>query len=149
MTVTFLRAGRDPPWTGCYEPDAPRTHGRSTSWHGLSIDSVEDGVATATIPYDEKLTNPFSVVNGGVIAALVDAASGAVLRATFGDPDAGYLATVELDLKYLQPATGLLAAEVRAVHAGSTIGVTEATVTAPAEHGPAALGSTVYRLFRA
>lgn len=117
-------------------------------WHGLSIDSVADGVATARIPYDDKLTNPFGVVNGAVIAALVDVASGAVLRQGFDNPRAGYLATVEMDLKYLQPASADLKAEVRTVHAGESIGVTQATVEAENEADPVAIGSTVYRLFR-
>lgn len=117
-------------------------------WHGLTIDSVANGVAIARIPYDEKLTNPFGVVNGAVIAALVDVASGAVLRQGFDNPREGYLATVEMDLKYLQPAADDLTAEVRAVHAGETIGVTQATVEAGNVDDPVAIGSTVYRLFR-
>lgn len=127
-------------------PDEPRT--AYQRWHGLSIESIADGVVTATVPYDDKLTNPFGVINGGVIAALVDVASGAVLRSTFEDPDEGFLATVEMDLKYLQPASGDLTAEVRTVHAGETIGVTQGTVTTPNQTQAVAIGSTVYRLFR-
>lgn len=38
---------------------------------GIQIDRGADGGARAEIPYDGKLTNPFSVVNGGVIASLI------------------------------------------------------------------------------
>ena len=61
--------------------------------HGLEIESIADGIATATIPFDGKPTNPYGVINGAVIAALVDAASGALSRASVKRPAEPALAT--------------------------------------------------------
>ena len=120
-------------------------------FHDMRIEPRADGTVVGNVPYDEKLTNPFGVVNGGVVATLIDVASGAALRRTFEDPDSGFLATVDLDVKYLNPATDDLRAEVTVAHAGGSIGLTEAEVTCPDADGeptPVAVGTTAYRLFR-
>ena len=115
----------------------------------MRIEPGDDGVVVGRVPYDEKLTDPFGVISGGVVATLVDVASGAAPRRTFEDPDAGFLATVDLDVTYLNPATGDLGAEVIVAHAGGSVGVTEAEVTSPdGEPTPVAVGTTAYRLFR-
>lgn len=120
-------------------------------WHGLEMYTDDDGVTHATIPYDEKLTNPFGVVNGSVIGTLVDVASGKALRETFADPESGMLATVDLNVTYLDAATDDLHGEITIVYAGGSIGVTRAEITCPGPDGepnPVAVGQTIYRLFR-
>ena len=129
--------------------DAHRT--AYQEFHDMRIEPMDDGVVVGHVPYDETLTNPFGVINGGVVATLIDVASGAALRRTFDDPDSGFLATVDLDVKYLNPATEDLRAEVTVAHAGGSVGVTEADVTAQNGDGeptPVAIGTTAYRLFR-
>jgi acyl-coenzyme A thioesterase PaaI-like protein len=74
--------------------------------------------------------------------------AGPAPRRTFEDTDAGFLATVDLDVTYLNPATGDPGAEVAVAHAGGWVGVTEAEATSPdgdGESTPVAVGTTAYR----
>ena len=117
-------------------------------WLGFESEYRDDGVVEAKLPYDEKLSNPFGVINGSIVTALVDLGSGAALRAAMGGD--GQLATVDLNVRFLAPAMADLRAEVRPIKASGSIGVTRADVTQYPEDGEpelVAVGSTAYRLF--
>ena len=120
-------------------------------WHNIKMTDPEDGIVHATIPFDDKLTNPFGVINGSVIATLIDIGSGRALRDTFDEPDKGMLATIDLNVTYLDAATGDLHGDIEVVYAGGSIGVTRADVwcvTEEGQHNSVAVGQTIYRLFR-
>ncbi|WP_227356739.1 PaaI family thioesterase [Haladaptatus salinisoli] len=124
------------------------------SWLDLRVETVEEGYLEMRIPYDEKLLNPVGnpkTIHGGIAATLVDTASGFVLRTVFDDPANARLATTDLNVSYLRPASDDLLAEATVVRAGNSMGVVEVTVrTTDADGEPteAVVGRSSYRLFR-
>lgn len=81
---------------------------------GLSLVSVEKGVAVCKLPYDEKLVgNPDTgVVHGGVVTTLLDNCCGIAVGASLG----GFrsIATLDLRIDYMKPATPKLDVFARA-----------------------------------
>lgn len=120
------------------------------SWLDLQLDTVERGRVQMSIPEDEKLHNPGrnGSTHGGIAATLVDTASGFALRTTFEDPATARLATTDLNVSYLRPATGNLVVKAKVLRAGKTTGVTDVTVESTDENESVAVGRTTYRLFR-
>lgn len=123
------------------------------SWIGLEIPEAEAGRVVMRLPYDEKLANldGNGTIHGGIVAAVIDTASGHVLRSTFEDPYAVEMATVDLNVSYVRPARSDLTATATVVRAGESMGVTEVTVEGTAPDGETktvAVGRTTYRLFR-
>ncbi|GAB3413580.1 hotdog fold thioesterase [Haloparvum alkalitolerans] len=121
------------------------------SWLNTGVESVERGRIVLTIPYDDKLTNSDGeTIHGGVAATLVDTAGGLVQRTAFPDPLDGGVATVNLNVNYLRPATGDLRAEAEVVRAGGSIGVSDMRVTSTAngETREVVVGQGSFRLFR-
>lgn len=118
------------------------------SWLGLRLESIEEGRVRMSVPETEELRNPGPgrSVHGGIAATLIDTASGFALRTTFEEPADARLATTDLDVSYLRPATGTLMVEAEVLRAGGTTGVTDVTVESDAE--TVAVGRTTYRLFR-
>lgn len=130
------------------------------SWLGATIDDVDEGTTTMSVPYDEKLTNvrPGTGngdrrpdIHGGVAATLADTVGGLALRTTFDDPSANGVATINLNINYLRPATGNLEATAEVIRAGSTVGVSELAIESTTPDGvtrAVATGQGAYRLFR-
>lgn len=118
-------------------------------WLGLEVAERGDGTATVTVPYGDRITNPFGVPHGGVVATAVDVAAGAALSAALGDEAS--LATTDLDVAYLEPAAGDLTARAEVVRAGGTVGVVRVDVESTSPEGDTttvAVGRTTYRVFR-
>lgn len=127
------------------------------SWLGTDVVSLEEGRIVVSIPYDEKLTNAGPAggggrpeVNGGVAATLIDAAGGLALRTTLGDPLEDGVATINLNVNYLERATGDLTATGEVLRSGGSVGVSEVVVESAidGESRPVATGQASYRLFR-
>lgn len=111
-----------------------------------------------SIPYDDRLTNTQPggserrpEIHGGVAATLVDTAGGLALRTTLENPFEGGVATINLNVNYLQRATADLTATAEVIRAGGSVGVSEITVRSEVDDGdePVATGQSAYRLFRA
>lgn len=130
------------------------------SWLGLEVESLEYGRAVLRIPYDEKLTNVHPTwaqdgddrrpVNGGVASTLVDVGGGIALRPFLDDPVNDDMATINLNVNYLQQALGDLEATAEVVRAGNTVGVARIDVESTTPGGgvnPVAVGMGAYRLF--
>ncbi|MGQ3412466.1 PaaI family thioesterase [Natrinema sp. LN54] len=129
------------------------------SWLGTTVDNVGDGTMTMSIPYDEKLTNTRpdpdpdeqADLHGGVAATLVDTVGGLALRTAMDDPFASRIATINLNVNYLRPATSDLVATADVIRVGGSVGVSEITVESTAPDGetkPVAIGQGAYRVFR-
>ncbi|MFP8952101.1 PaaI family thioesterase [Natrialbaceae archaeon A-arb3/5] len=129
------------------------------SWIGTTVDNVGPGTMTLSIPYDEKLTNERpngpsdrkADIHGGIAATLIDTAGGLALRTELEDPLAASIATINLNVNYLRPATGDLTATANVVRAGSSVGVSEVTVestTPDGETRDVATGQGSFRIFR-
>ncbi len=128
------------------------------SWLGAGVDELAEGRMVMSIPYDEKLTNTQpdgserrAEINGGVAATLVDTVGGLALRTTLDDPLEGGVATINLNVNYLERATDDLIATAEVVRSGRSVGVSEITVESETDTGskPVATGQGAYRLFRA
>ncbi|SEQ95789.1 PaaI family thioesterase [Natrinema salaciae] len=129
------------------------------SWLGTSVDNVGDGTMTMSIPYDEKLTNTRpdagpderADLHGGVAATLIDTVGGIALRTAMDDPFGVRIATINLNVNYLRPATSDLVATADVVRVGGSVGVSEITVestTPDGETKAVATGQGAYRVFR-
>lgn len=123
------------------------------SWLGTRVETVERGRMVLSVPFDEKLTNPTTerTVHGGVAATLADTAGGLAQRTAVPEPLSTRVATVTLNLNYLQEATGDIRATAEVIRCGSTIGVSDVTVTsttADDEEERVATGQPSYRIFR-
>ena len=93
----------------------------------MPLTALSWGECRLELVVQEKHTQPFGTVHGGVCASLVDAAS---FWAVFSQLDEGLeMTTVELKLNYLAPVSeGRLIAKGRAIKAGNTICLGEASV---------------------
>jgi len=129
------------------------------AWLNTSVDNVGDGTMTMSIPYDEKLTNTRPTadpdepadLHGGVAATLIDTVGGLSLRTAMDDPFETKIATINLNVNYLRPATGDLVATADVIRAGSSVGVSEITVESTTPDGETkivAIGQGAYRVFR-
>jgi uncharacterized protein (TIGR00369 family) len=84
-----------------------------------------------------------------VTATLVDTASAFALRTAMPDPTTT-IATTDLNVKYVRPATDDVRVTAEAIRVGTSTGVTRVTVTSTTDAGEekeVAIGATTYRLF--
>ncbi|MFD1587406.1 PaaI family thioesterase [Halorientalis brevis] len=121
------------------------------SWLNVSLETLEDGRAVMELPYQEKLTNWVTgTIHGGVTATVVDTCSAFALRTCVDDPMNTTLATTDLNVKYVRPATSDITVEAEVIRAGTSTGVTRVTVLGTDDDGNSkeiAIGATTYRLF--
>lgn len=129
------------------------------AWLDLRVESLDPGHLVMRIPYDEVLTNPAipgraeegRTVHGGVAATLIDTAGGLAVRSSLTDPISTGVATIDLNVSYLRPASGDLVATADVVRTGRTIGVAEVTVESQVrghEQDEVAVGRGSYRIFQ-
>lgn len=128
------------------------------SWLDTRIEDLEAGQIIMTIPYDEKLTNASPggstearpEIHGGVAATLADTAGGLALQTELDDPIEEGVATINLNVNYLERATGDLTATGEVIRAGGSVGVSEITVESDTSDGRRTVATTqgAYRLFR-
>jgi uncharacterized protein (TIGR00369 family) len=136
------------------------THHEFLSWLGVEVGELAYGRAVMAIPYQSKLTNvPWTgaeadtrhPVQGGVASTLIDVAGGMALRGHLDDVVEDGMATINLNVNYLEQATGDLTATAEVVRAGNTVGVSEVLLESETPDGtvePVAVGTGAYRLFR-
>ncbi len=136
------------------------TYHEFLSWLGVEVDELAYGRAVMSIPYQSKLTNvPWTgadgdtrhPVQGGVASTLIDVAGGMALRGHLDDVVEDGMATINLNVNYLEQATGDLTATAEVVRAGNTVGVSEVLLESEIPDDgvePVAVGTGAYRLFR-
>jgi uncharacterized protein (TIGR00369 family) len=94
---------------------------------GMRLASFEDGAAVVELEADASHANPMGTVQGGILAALADAAMGWAYMTTLGEGES--YATLEIKMNYLRPVRqGHLEARARLRHAGRTVGLLECDV---------------------
>lgn len=93
---------------------------------GYQLREVERGRTVFELEAAEHLYNPFATVHGGVLSTLLDSAMAAAVLSTL---EVGLTCwTLEMKVNFVRPvaaSAGVLRAEGRVVHAGSTIATTE------------------------
>lgn len=127
------------------------------SWIGTTVEDVGPGTMTLAIPYDQKLTNrrpdapdATADIQGGIAATLIDTVGGMALRTVMEDPARGGVATINLNVNYLRPATSDLSATAEVIRMGSSVAVSDVVVESEAPDGevkPVAIGQGAYRVF--
>ncbi|GAB6876504.1 PaaI family thioesterase [Thermaerobacter litoralis] len=110
---------------------------------GIRVLQTGGGRALLELPARPEVGNRFGYVHGGALATLVDGAmSNAILsRLPAGDRIGG---TIELSIRFLEPAAGTLVAEGRVLRLGGRIAFAQADVRdADGRHVATAQGSYV------
>ncbi|WP_246985435.1 PaaI family thioesterase [Halorientalis marina] len=101
---------------------------------GITIEDQHEGYVRLSLPHDDSLTNPGSdVLQGGVVATLIDHGGGAAIRTTLDEPLETGHASTELNVSFVQPANGDLTAEAEVIRAGGSMAVVEVEVTTGAD----------------
>lgn len=128
------------------------------SWLGVQVESLEEGRLVMRIPFDERLTNPTTpggeggkTVHGGVAATLIDTAGGIAIRSSLDEPLSTGVATIDLNVSYLRPATSDLIATADVVRVGHTVGVASVSVESTTDddaRAEVAVGRGSFRVFR-
>lgn len=96
---------------------------------GMRAESDEAGTARVTLPFDEKLTQLYGGLHGGMLMTLADAAANIALATTFTERET--IATVELTVQFLEAAgPNEVVAEGRLLRRGKRLGFVEATLYA-------------------
>ncbi|MGI9520438.1 MAG: PaaI family thioesterase [Hyphomicrobiaceae bacterium] len=98
-------------------------------WLGLDYEVMKDGHAVVSLSVTDEMRNLRGVVQGGVIAALIDVAMATAAAGGNYDTRRRPLATLEMKVNYLAAATGnRLTAVADVVRAGSRTSVTRCDV---------------------
>lgn len=106
-------------------------------WLGIEIVEQDEGTVTLRLPYRDSLANTGGdVLQGGVLATLIDHAGGAALRTTLDEPRETGHGTTDLNVSYVRPSTGDLTATATVVRAGGSMAVVRVEVTTATDDGP-------------
>jgi len=92
------------------------------AWDVLGIEIVEmgGGEAILTMPFDEKLTNPYGFLHGSGVSALADSAVAVAIASIIKEGKEFY--TVEMKVNYLEPVTkGIVEARAKVLREGRII----------------------------
>ncbi|MCH8026396.1 MAG: PaaI family thioesterase [Chloroflexi bacterium] len=105
---------------------------------------VEPGRARMRFRAKEEFYNPAGVVQGGILAAMLDDTLGPAAASTVGPQE--FVTTVEMKISFLRPAkAGELIGEGRVVHKGRSIIFVEGTLSAGGE-SPVATATGTWRV---
>lgn len=92
---------------------------------GIRLGALEDGESEISLDLEPHHLNPGGIVHGGVIASMLDMASGLAHRTKLGP--GGTHVTTQLTVQYLASATdGTLVARGRVLQHGGRVGFAEA-----------------------
>ena len=94
---------------------------------GMRLESFGNGEAVVVLDADASHANPMGTVQGGILAAIADAAMGWAYMTTLGEGES--YTTLEIKMNFLRPVrAGRLEARARVRSAGRTIGLIECDV---------------------
>lgn len=94
----------------------------------MSVELGEPGNAVGYVEATEEHLNPYGIVHGGAVSALVDTAMGAAVAPMLRDGER--CATIEMQIRFLRSAgVGTLRAEASVLKPGSTVFHAECNVT--------------------
>jgi uncharacterized protein (TIGR00369 family) len=91
-------------------------------WDLMGIEVVEmgSGEAVLTMPFDEKMTNPYGMMHGSEVFALADSAV-AVAISSISEKGKQFF-TIEMKINYLEPVTsGIVEARAKVLRKGRIV----------------------------
>lgn len=71
---------------------------------GIEVVQMGEGEAVLTMPFEEKMTNPYGMMHGSGAYALADSAAAVAIASISGKGKQFF--TVEMKMNYLEPVTG-------------------------------------------
>ena len=87
---------------------------------GIKVVAMGEGTATLTMPFEEKMTNPYGMMHGSGVYALADSAV-AVAISTLTEKGKQFF-TVEMKVNYLEPVTsGIVEARAKVLRQGRVV----------------------------
>lgn len=116
-------------------------------WMDVQVGTTEGDRPIVRVPFNQKLTNQGASIHGGVLASLVDVAGGAAVLNALGDNGEVFLATTDMDIRYLRPATEELTAigSVERVGESLSVATVEITQESSTDSNVVALGSVSFK----
>jgi uncharacterized protein (TIGR00369 family) len=94
---------------------------------GMALESFGPGEAVVALQAEPRHGNPMGTVQGGLLAALADAAMGWAYMTTLEEGES--YTTLEMKINFLKPVwKGRVAARARVRKAGRTVGLVECDV---------------------
>ncbi len=93
---------------------------------GLQVTTWTDEMVVMVLPYAEQFRNSTDGLHGGIVASLADTCGTAASLAAVGE--AGFLATVSMNISYLAIATTDLTATGQCIKPGRRIQVSEVRI---------------------
>jgi uncharacterized protein (TIGR00369 family) len=113
---------------------------------GLALTACAPGEAVVELPVDEGHTNPMGTVQGGILAAIADAAMGWAYMTLLEEGET--YTTLEMKINFLKPVwQGRLSARARVRKTGRTVGLVECDILDEAGKSAAYAVSTCMRLW--
>ena len=87
---------------------------------GIKVIEMGSGQATLTMPFDEKLTNPYGMIHGSGIFALADSAVAVAIKSI--TEEGKWFFTIEMKINYLEPVTsGIIEARAKVLREGRIV----------------------------
>ncbi len=118
---------------------------------GIEPQAFEDGVFRATVAHDEQFTNPMpnAPLAGGFLTSVLDAVMGfTVQAATFDDETVASGPTTNLNVNFLDAATGDVRAEGEVVRLGGSSAVVDGRLRDEQSGDLVATAQGTWRLYR-
>ncbi|MEE8435637.1 MAG: PaaI family thioesterase [bacterium] len=99
------------------------------SYTGMEVLATEEGLCRIAFTPDKRHANAANSMQGGVLAAVADAAIGTALASTLKENE--FFTTVEMKMNFLRPSPfhKRLEVEGKVVHRGRSMAYMECTVT--------------------
>ncbi|MFW5905777.1 MAG: PaaI family thioesterase [archaeon] len=124
------------------------------SFLDMEVIDLDAGELRLRVPFHQNLTNegaPNGTVHGGIASTLIDTAGAMCVLSSLDAPLDSSVATIDLNVSYLRPASGDLVATATRVRTGETVGVARVTVESEIPDGTVeavAVGRGSFRIFR-
>jgi len=112
----------------------------------MSLDLIENGFATISMPYDERLVGDLStgILHGGAVSSLLDTCGGAAVMCHPAVPE--ITATLDFRIDYMRPATPnhRITAKAECYHVTRSVAFVRATAYDEDENRPVATATGTF-----